>query len=90
VDFLDSLDFVDLKRDVSFVTYFHPQMKHPFSYPAYLVTKDIAQWQPTPPDYMETNWRTLRPFTLDTVSQFRPETHLFIKKKFGKNRYLLR
>jgi hypothetical protein len=45
------------------------------SHPAYLVTKDISRWQPTPPDYMdavETNWRTLRPFTLDTVSQFRP------------------
>jgi hypothetical protein len=42
---------------------------------SYIVTKDIARWQPTPPDYMdavETNWRTLRPFSLDSAAQFRP------------------
>jgi hypothetical protein len=43
--------------------------------PAYLVTSDPANWQPTPPDYMdavETNWGTLRPFTMDSSSLFRP------------------
>jgi hypothetical protein len=43
--------------------------------PAYLVTSDLATWQPTPPDYMdaiEPNWGTLRPFTLDSSSLFRP------------------
>lgn len=47
------------------------------SFPAYIVTKDIARWQPTPPDYMdavETNWRTLRPFAMDSATQFRPGT----------------
>lgn len=42
---------------------------------SYIVTKDIARWQPTPPDYMdavETNWRTLRPFSMDSAAQFRP------------------
>ncbi len=41
----------------------------------YLVKKDPARWIPTPPDYMdavENNWGTIRPMTLDSVSQFRP------------------
>ena len=44
------------------------------SFPAYIVTRNIARWQPTPPDYtdaVETNWRTLRPFSLDSAAQFR-------------------
>ena len=35
-----------------------------------------GRWQPTPPAYMdavEPNWGTLRPFTMDTANQFRPE-----------------
>ncbi len=43
--------------------------------PDYFVTKDPASWQPTPPDYMdavEPNWGTLRPFTMDSSSLFRP------------------
>jgi hypothetical protein len=45
------------------------------SHPAFLVTKDPSRWKPTPPDYMdavEPNWGTLRPFVLDSSSQFRP------------------
>lgn len=44
--------------------------------PAYIVTKQSGRWIPTPPDYMdavEPNWNTLRPFTLDSAAQFRPE-----------------
>lgn len=44
--------------------------------PAYIVTKQAGRWIPTPPDYadaVEPNWMTLRPFTLDSVGQFRPE-----------------
>lgn len=55
------------------------------SLPAYIVTKDIARWQPTPPDYMdavETNWRTLRPFALDSAAQFRAIAPL----KFDSNK----
>jgi hypothetical protein len=36
---------------------------------------DESTWQPTPPDYMdaaEPNFKTLRPFTLDSAAQFRP------------------
>jgi hypothetical protein len=45
------------------------------SQPAYIVNKQAGRWQPTPPDYMdavETNWRTVRPFMLDSAAQFRP------------------
>ena len=43
--------------------------------PAYIVTKQEGRWIPTPPDYadaIEPNWHTLRPFILDSISQFRP------------------
>ena len=38
-------------------------------------TEDIGRWQPTPPSYMdgiEPNWKLIRPFVLDSASQFRP------------------
>lgn len=44
--------------------------------PGYIVTRESGRWQPTPPDYMdaiEPNWHSLRPFLLDSASQFRPE-----------------
>lgn len=45
------------------------------SFPAYIVTKETGRYQPTPPNYtdaVETNWKTLRLFVLDSASQFRP------------------
>jgi hypothetical protein len=42
--------------------------------PGFLVTRDPARWQPTPPDYMdavEPNWGTLRPFVIDSASSCR-------------------
>ncbi len=46
----------------------------------YSVLRDApARWIPTPPAYMdavEPNWGTLRPFTMDTSNQFRPEPPL--------------
>ena len=44
--------------------------------PKYSVTREPGRWIPTPPAYMdavEPNWGTLRPFVLDSASQFRPE-----------------
>jgi PAP2 superfamily len=44
------------------------------SFPGYFVNKQPGRWQPTPPDYtdaVENNWKTLRPFVLDSASQFR-------------------
>lgn len=45
------------------------------SNPGYIVTRENWRWQPTPPDYndaIEPNWHTVRPFVLDSASQFRP------------------
>lgn len=45
------------------------------SLPAYIVTKEPGRYQPTPPNYIdaiETNWKMLRPFVLDSAAQFRP------------------
>ena len=42
----------------------------------YSVLREPGRWIPTPPAYMdavEPNWGTLRPFTMDTSNQFRPE-----------------
>lgn len=38
-------------------------------------TDDVARWQPTPPAYMdgiEPHWNKIRPFILDSASQFKP------------------
>lgn len=40
-----------------------------------VIHDDPARWQPTPPDYMdalEPHWGEIRPFTLDSASQFAP------------------
>lgn len=42
----------------------------------YTVTNAPGRWVPTPPAYMdavEPNWMKVRPFVLDSASQFRPE-----------------
>jgi hypothetical protein len=44
-------------------------------YPKFTVTREPGRWIPTPPAYMdaiEPNWGRLRPFTMDSTSQFRP------------------
>ncbi len=41
----------------------------------YLGSKDNGRWQPTAPDYFdgaEPFWKMIKPFSLDTCSQFRP------------------
>lgn len=38
-------------------------------------TDDVSRWQPTPPAYMdgiEPHWNKIRPFILDSASQFKP------------------
>ncbi|PPK86686.1 PAP2 superfamily protein [Neolewinella xylanilytica] len=45
------------------------------TFPKYSITDDESKWQPTPPDYMdgiEPSWMKIRPFTLDSASQFSP------------------
>ena len=43
--------------------------------PKFTVTNTPGRWVPTPPAYMdaiEPNWRLVRPFVLDSASEFRP------------------
>jgi PAP2 superfamily len=45
-------------------------------YAKYSVTSEPGRWVPTPPAYMdgvEPNWNKVRPFVLDSASQFRPK-----------------
>ncbi|HVE78914.1 MAG TPA: vanadium-dependent haloperoxidase [Gemmatimonadaceae bacterium] len=52
------------------------RFKESRGYPKFTVTSIPGRWTPTPPAYMdavEPNWAMLRPFVLDTSSQFRPE-----------------
>jgi hypothetical protein len=45
-------------------------------YAKYTVTTEGGRWVPTPPAYMdavEPNWAKLRPFAMDSASQFRPK-----------------
>jgi hypothetical protein len=45
-------------------------------YPKYTVTPQRGRWTPTPPAYMdavEPNWARIRPFVMDSSSQFRPK-----------------
>ena len=45
------------------------------SYPKFTVNDAPGRWQPTPPDYMdgiEPHWAAIRPFVLDSASQFVP------------------
>lgn len=45
------------------------------SFPKYVLKEGKGLWVPTPPDYsdaMEPYWNQLRPFALDSASQFRP------------------
>ena len=45
-----------------------------------------GRWQPTPPSYMdgiEPHWPRIRPFTLDSASQFKPEPHPDFSLKKG-------
>jgi hypothetical protein len=49
--------------------------------PKYTVTTAVGRWVPTPPAYMdavEPNWAKIRPFVLDSSSQFKPAPpHVF-------------
>ena len=45
------------------------------TYTRYMPTKEEGRWYPTPPAYIEAiepEWRTIRPFFLDSASQFAP------------------
>lgn len=51
--------------------------------PKYLGSKDDGKWDTTPPDYFdgtEPYWQLIKPFSLDTCSQFRPMPPLAFSK----------
>lgn len=55
------------------------RFKQSRGYPKYSVAVTAGRWIPTPPAYMdaiEPSWAMLRPFALDSASQFRPEPAL--------------
>lgn len=55
------------------------RFKESRGWPKYSVTQARERWIPTPPAYMdavEPHWGELRPFVMDTGSQFRPEPPL--------------
>ena len=46
------------------------------TYPKYSITEQPGRWKPTPPDYMdgiEPHWMKIRPFVLDSATQFIPD-----------------
>ncbi len=46
------------------------------TYPKFTVTDDPTRWQPTPPGYFEAiepHWTQIRPFAIDSSTQFVPE-----------------
>jgi hypothetical protein len=59
------------------VWYDQDNYKQTRTYPKFSVDYDSpSRWQPTPPDYMdgiEPHWSKIRPFLLNSVSQFQPE-----------------
>ncbi len=59
--------------------------------PKYTVTKELSRWVPTPPAYMdavEPNWAKLRPFFIDSATQFRPEPPLAFDPTKGSPFYV--
>lgn len=45
------------------------------TFPKYTITDEDYKWKPTPPDYMdgiEPHWNKIRPFLLDSATQFAP------------------
>lgn len=59
--------------------------------PKYSVySDDPSRWQPTPPSYMagiEPHWAKIRPFTLDSAAQFKPEKHPEFSMENGSDFY---
>ena len=51
--------------------------------PRFSISGKMGTWQPTPADYaqaVEPHWRTIRPFTLITASQFSPKEKLVFSR----------
>ena len=61
-------------------------------YLRYTPLKEVRNWQPTPPGYMEgyePHWGTLRPFLLDSAGQFKPQPPVTYSEQPGTPFYNL-
>src|SRR5688572_31960728 len=57
-----------------YTTLFRSQTR---SFPKYTILEDPATWKPTPPAYMdaiEPHWNKIRPFAIDSATQFKPRS----------------
>jgi len=55
-----------------------------------IYTSDESRWEPTPPAYMkgiEPHWNSLRPFALDSATQFKPNPHPKFSMEKGSRFY---
>ena len=55
-----------------------------------VLTEDNSRWQPTPPDYMdgiEPHWSKIRPFVIDSATQFKPKEHPEFSLEKGSDFY---
>lgn len=55
-----------------------------------IASDDPSRWQPTPPAYMEgiePHWNKIRTFSLDSASQYKPQTHPKFSLKKGSDFY---
>ncbi|MBK8609390.1 MAG: hypothetical protein IPL84_05465 [Chitinophagaceae bacterium] len=59
-------------------------------YPRFTLSGKEGSWQPTPADYaqaIEPHWNTMRPYTLDSASQFSPKEKLVYSLKKSSEFY---
>ena len=60
------------------------------SFPKYSILDDPATWKPTPPAYMdavEPHWNKIRPFAIDSASQFKPKPPTVFSSQKGSPFY---
>lgn len=60
------------------------------SSPKFTITDQPGKWKPTPPAYIEAiepDWKSLRPFIIDSSDQFRPEPPSSFDMTVGSNFY---
>jgi hypothetical protein len=71
-----SIDYGQLVADHIIKWSSKDNYKQTRSFPKYTIVTDPATWKPTPPAYMdavEPHWNKIRPFVIDSATQFRPE-----------------
>jgi len=61
-------------------------------FPRYSLLNKKGTWEPTPPDYkeaIEPNWRTLRPYVLDSAAQFKSDSMTVFSEEKNSDFYKL-